>query len=116
MTRKDRVALWGRMGLILLSLALMGGIVAEPLLRPLWPPQLTLPSGRDKHQCETRRVVDGFDGRRCDADAACRLVGDRPCAGVRDAGRDRRRRRSRIGLVIVSWLLSTRAQPRLPVL
>ena len=38
MSRKDRVALWGRMGLILLSLALMGGIVAEPLLRPLWPP------------------------------------------------------------------------------
>jgi hypothetical protein len=42
MTRKDRVALLGRMGLILLSLALMGGIVAEPLLRPLWPPQLTI--------------------------------------------------------------------------
>jgi len=42
MTRKDRVALWGRMGLILLSLALMGGIVAEPLLRPLWSPLLTV--------------------------------------------------------------------------
>jgi hypothetical protein len=26
----------------MLSLALMGGIVAEPLLRPLWSPQLTI--------------------------------------------------------------------------
>jgi hypothetical protein len=42
MTRKDRVALWGRIGLVMLSLALMGGIVAEPLLRPLWSPQLTI--------------------------------------------------------------------------
>ena len=42
MSRKDRVALWGRIGLILLSLALMGGIVAEPLLRPLWSPPLTV--------------------------------------------------------------------------
>ena len=42
MTRKDRVALLERMGLILLSLALMGGIVAEPLLQPLWSPLLTV--------------------------------------------------------------------------
>ena len=42
MSRKDRVALWGRIGLILLSLALIGGIVAEPLLRPLWSPPLTV--------------------------------------------------------------------------
>ena len=42
MSRKDRVALWGRIGLILLSLALIGGIVAEPLLRPLWSPHLTI--------------------------------------------------------------------------
>ena len=42
MSRKDRVALWGRIGLVLLSLALMGGIVAEPLFRPLWSPSLTI--------------------------------------------------------------------------
>ena len=42
MTRKDRVALWGRIGLILLSLALIAGIVAEPLFRPLWSPHLTV--------------------------------------------------------------------------
>ena len=42
MSRKDRVALWGRLGLILLSLALIGGIVAEPLLRPLSSPPLTI--------------------------------------------------------------------------
>ena len=42
MTRRDRVALWGRIGLDLVSLALMGGVVAEPLLRPLWSPHLTV--------------------------------------------------------------------------
>ena len=42
MARKDRVALWGSIGLVMLSLALMGGIVAEPLLQPLWSPQLTI--------------------------------------------------------------------------
>lgn len=42
MSRKDRVAQWGRLGLILLSLALIGGIVAEPLLRPLSSPPLTI--------------------------------------------------------------------------
>ncbi|WP_281399860.1 hypothetical protein [Microvirga zambiensis] len=40
MSRKDRVALWGRVGLVLVALALValalvGGIVAEPVLRPL---------------------------------------------------------------------------------
>jgi hypothetical protein len=42
MTRKDRVALWGRVGLALVSLALVSGIVAEPLLRPLLSPHLTI--------------------------------------------------------------------------
>ncbi|QRM34102.1 hypothetical protein [Microvirga sp. VF16] len=42
MTRKDRVALWGRVGLVLVSLALIGGIVAEPLLRPMWSAHLTV--------------------------------------------------------------------------
>jgi hypothetical protein len=41
MTRKDRVALYGRIGLILASFAVIGGVVAEPLLRPLWAPRLT---------------------------------------------------------------------------
>ena len=42
MTRKDRVALYGRVGLILASFAIIGGVVAEPLLRPLWSPRLIL--------------------------------------------------------------------------
>jgi hypothetical protein len=42
MTRKDRVALYGRIGLILASFAIIAGVVAEPLLRPLWSSDLTL--------------------------------------------------------------------------
>jgi hypothetical protein len=42
MPRKDRVALCGRVGLVLLSFAVIGGIVAEPLLRPLWSPPMTV--------------------------------------------------------------------------
>jgi hypothetical protein len=42
MTRKDRIALCGRIGLILASFAIIGGVVAEPLIRPLWSPQLTV--------------------------------------------------------------------------
>jgi hypothetical protein len=42
MTRKDRIALYGRIGLILASFAVIGGVVAEPLLRPLWAPRLTV--------------------------------------------------------------------------
>jgi hypothetical protein len=42
MTRKDRVALYGRVGHILASFAVIGGVVAEPLIRPLWSPRLTV--------------------------------------------------------------------------
>jgi hypothetical protein len=42
MTHKDRVALYGRIGLILACFAIIAGVVAEPLLRPLWSPGLTL--------------------------------------------------------------------------
>jgi len=42
MTRKDRVVLYGQLGLIVLAFALIGGVVAEPLLRPLWPPKLAV--------------------------------------------------------------------------
>ena len=42
MTRKDRIVLYGRLGLILAAFAMIGGVVAEPLLRPLWSPQLTV--------------------------------------------------------------------------
>jgi hypothetical protein len=42
MTRKDRVALYGRVGLILTSFAIIGGVVAEPLIRPLWSPRMTV--------------------------------------------------------------------------
>jgi hypothetical protein len=42
MTHKDRLTLYGRIGLILVSFAVIGGVVAEPLLRPLWSPRLTI--------------------------------------------------------------------------
>jgi len=42
MTRMDRVALYGRIGLILASFAIIGGVIAEPLLRPLWSSQVTV--------------------------------------------------------------------------
>jgi hypothetical protein len=42
MTRKDRVALYGRIGLVLASFAIIGGVVAEPLLQPLLAQRLTL--------------------------------------------------------------------------
>jgi hypothetical protein len=42
MTQKDRVALCGRIGLILASFAIIGGVVAEPLLRRLWSPKMTV--------------------------------------------------------------------------
>ncbi|EIM26694.1 hypothetical protein [Microvirga lotononidis] len=42
MTRKDRVALYGRIGLVLASFAIIGGVVAAPLLRPLWSPGLAV--------------------------------------------------------------------------
>jgi hypothetical protein len=42
MTRKNRVALYGRFVLILMAFAMIGGVVAEPLLRPLWSSRLTI--------------------------------------------------------------------------
>jgi hypothetical protein len=42
MTRKDRLALYGRVGLILGSFAIIGGVVAEPLVRHVWPSRLTV--------------------------------------------------------------------------
>jgi hypothetical protein len=42
MTHKDRIARSGRIGLVLISFAIIGGVVAEPLLRPLWSPRLTV--------------------------------------------------------------------------
>jgi hypothetical protein len=42
MTRKNRVVLYGRLGLILMAFAMIGGVVAEPLLRPLWSSRLTV--------------------------------------------------------------------------
>lgn len=42
MTRKNRVVVYGRLGLILLAFAMIGGVVAEPLLRPLWSSRLTV--------------------------------------------------------------------------
>jgi hypothetical protein len=40
MTRKDRVAFCGRVGLIVASFAVISGVVAEPLLRDVWPSRL----------------------------------------------------------------------------
>ena len=42
MTHKDRIVLYGRLGLILVAFAMIGGVVAEPLLRPLWSSRLTV--------------------------------------------------------------------------
>jgi hypothetical protein len=42
MTRKDRIVLYGRLSLILVAFAIIGGVVAEPLLRPLWSSRLTI--------------------------------------------------------------------------
>ena len=42
MTRKNRVVLYCRLGLILMAFAMIGGVVAEPLLRPLWSSRLTI--------------------------------------------------------------------------
>jgi hypothetical protein len=42
MTPKDRVVLYGRLSLILAAFALIGGVVAEPLLWPLWSSPLTV--------------------------------------------------------------------------
>jgi hypothetical protein len=42
MTRKDRVALYGRIGLVVASLAMIGGVIAEPLIRPLWSSRVTV--------------------------------------------------------------------------
>jgi hypothetical protein len=42
MTRKDRVVLYSRFGLILVAFAMIGGVVAEPLLRRLRSPQRTV--------------------------------------------------------------------------
>jgi hypothetical protein len=42
MTRKDRIVLYGRLSLIVVAFAMIGGVVAEPLLRPLWSPRLTI--------------------------------------------------------------------------
>lgn len=42
MTRKDRVVLYGRLGLLLMAFAMIGGVVVEPLLRPLWPSRVAV--------------------------------------------------------------------------
>ena len=42
MTRKHRIVLYGRLGLVLMAFAMIGGVVAEPLFRPLWSPKLTV--------------------------------------------------------------------------
>jgi hypothetical protein len=42
MTRKDVLAWYGHVGLIVAAFALIGGIVAAPLLPGLWAPTLTV--------------------------------------------------------------------------
>jgi hypothetical protein len=42
MTHKDRLTLYGRIGIILAFFAVIGGVIAEPLLRPLLSPRLTI--------------------------------------------------------------------------
>jgi hypothetical protein len=42
MTPRNRVLLCGRIGLVLASLAVVGGVIAEPLLRPFWPSHISV--------------------------------------------------------------------------
>jgi hypothetical protein len=42
MTLKELFALYGRIGLILASFGIIGGVVAQPLIRPLWAARLTV--------------------------------------------------------------------------
>ena len=42
MTRKERVLLYSRVGLILASFAMIAGVVAEPILQHLWSSRLTI--------------------------------------------------------------------------
>ena len=42
MAPKDRVALCGRVGLILAAFALIGGVVADPALKRPWSAPVTL--------------------------------------------------------------------------
>jgi hypothetical protein len=42
MTRKDILAWYGCIGLTVAALALIGGIVAAPLLPAVWAPTLTI--------------------------------------------------------------------------
>ena len=42
MTRMDTMAWYGRMGLIAAAFALVGGIVAAPMLTSLWTSSLTI--------------------------------------------------------------------------
>ena len=42
MTRKDAVARYGRIGLIVVAFALVGGVVAAPLLPQVWAPFLVI--------------------------------------------------------------------------
>jgi hypothetical protein len=42
MTRQDRVVLCGRIGLVVASLGMIGGVIAEPLIRYAWAPRLAI--------------------------------------------------------------------------
>ncbi|WP_457094811.1 hypothetical protein [Microvirga sp. P5_D2] len=42
MTPRVRLTLCCRIGLVVTSFVLIGAIVAEPLLRPLWSPQVAI--------------------------------------------------------------------------
>jgi hypothetical protein len=42
MTRKDALAWYGRVALAVAAFALVGGIVAAPLLPAVWAPTLTI--------------------------------------------------------------------------
>jgi hypothetical protein len=42
MARKDLLAMYGRVGLIVAVFVLIGGIVAAPVLERIWPPLQTV--------------------------------------------------------------------------
>lgn len=53
MARKDLMAVYGRLGLIVAAFAFIAGIVAGPLLQKIWSPSLTV---SERHELPALRL------------------------------------------------------------
>jgi hypothetical protein len=47
MVRKDLMALYGRLGLVVVAFAVVAGIIAGPLLQRVWSTQITVTEQRN---------------------------------------------------------------------